>query len=221
MNKLIILDLDGTLVDSLGDIHAAASHVTSRYGRTKPTMDDVRRMVGDGTRILIQRLFGKRTDDPSLDEPLASFHEYYAAHALDRTKPYAGIPEALNGLLSDGWTLGVLSNKDVRLCRDVIEKTAAFTGMFEFVFGGDSFEKPKPNPDPIVHICNMTGIPVMRTVMVGDSENDVLCGQAAGTKTVAAGYGFRDATDLKRLNPDRLIHRADELRDAVNQLFLE
>lgn len=219
MNKLIILDLDGTLVDSLADIHAAASHVASRYGLTEPTSDEVRKMVGDGTRVLIQRLFGKQTDDVSLDAPLACFHEYYAAHALDRTKPYPGIPEALNGLLSDGWTLGVLSNKDVQLCLEVIEKMKDFSNMFEFVYGGDSFENPKPHPDPILHICQVTGIPVQRSIMVGDSENDVRCGQAAGTRTVAVGYGFRDAADLELLNPDALVSGADELREAVNRLF--
>lgn len=218
MNKLIILDLDGTLVDSLADIHAAANHMLAHFGIAEACRETVRGFVGDGTRIFVERLLNG-SERPDTDTALQVFHDYYRAHSLDQTHPYPGMDQALDELAASGWTLGVLSNKDTHLCQAVINHLDSLRGRFSFVFGGDSFDRRKPDPEPVEHILKLTGIPRERAVMVGDSSNDVGAGQNAGIRTIAVSYGFTDRDVLIELGPDRMVDGPVDLPAAAEAVI--
>lgn len=218
MNKLIILDLDGTLVDSLADIHAAANHMLTFFGIAEATKETVRGFVGDGTRVFVERLLAGN-DQRDTDRALRVFHDYYRAHSLDQTHPYPGMDRVLDELEATGWTVGVLSNKDTHLCKAVISQLPELTGRFSFVFGGDSFDRRKPSPEPVERILKMTGINRERAVMVGDSSNDVGAGQNAGIHTIAVSYGFTDREELMALAPDRIVDVPVDLPAVAESLI--
>jgi phosphoglycolate phosphatase len=169
--------------------------------------------VGDGAPMLIRRALGDPEDERLFQDALAFFLAYYKEHKLDHTTVYAGIPEALRQIHSNGKRrqMAVLSNKPVNPSRAIIE-ALGLAQFFTHVYGGNSFETKKPDPLGIRAILNETGISAGNAMMVGDSSIDVLTGRNAGLATCGVTYGFAPHT-FAEVEPDVVVDTPGELRE--------
>ncbi len=205
--KLIIFDLDGTLIDSLADITTSVNHALKPFGYKKMTPEVVKRHVGGGISNAISGMLRKE-DQGLLDEAVKGFVDYYSAHIADATTVYPGVEETLARL--SGIKKGVISNKREAL----VKKVLAELGMahhFELIYGSDSAGEKKPSPMPILKMLDALEISPEEAMMVGDSEMDIGAGRAAGVMTVGVTYGYREKTALRE---------ADYMIDGINALPL-
>jgi phosphoglycolate phosphatase len=212
--KLVIFDLDGTLIDSRLDlvhsVNAALRHIH------RPELPDhvIASYVGDGAPVLIQRALGPEAADQSLvRKGLEFFLSYYREHKLDHTIVYPGVQDALASIQSSGngvpRKLVVLSNKPVNPSRAIVE-SLGLGGYFTQVYGGNSFATKKPDPEGALHLVSEAAVQPDQTAMVGDSHVDMRTGHNAGLWTVAVKYGFAPHT-LEVEAPDIEVDTPQEL----------
>lgn len=192
--RLLIFDLDGTLIDSLPDLTDATNLVREKFALPRIGIDDVRRLVGQGARSLVERALPGATA-AQVDEALVEFLAYSLEHIADKTRPYPGVPETLQELSGYGIPMVVLSNKNVDLCREVLDRLG-IAAPFAEVFGADSFPYKKPSPEPVLAVMRQFGIGAGHCVMVGDSINDIAAGAGAGVVTVGCRYGYGEPSEL-------------------------
>jgi len=218
--KLVIFDLDGTLIDSRLDLVHSVNAALRYIGRPELPDDVIASYVGDGAPILIQRaLGGEAVDDAVVRKGLEFFLSYYREHKLDHTTVYAGVREALTVLrrTSNGTPrkMAVLSNKPVGPSRAIVEALGLGT-FFERVYGGNSFATKKPDPEGARILLQESGVRAEEAVIVGDSHVDVETGRNAGLWTVGVSYGFAPHT-LKENPPDVFVDTPEELADVFVQ----
>ena len=197
MNKLVIFDLDGTLLNTIDDLGTAANHTLAELGLPQHTLDEYRLMVGNGMRKLIMRALpqDKASDDAFIDSTLKQFLEYYAAHIDVYTKPYPGIPELINTLSTDGYLLAVASNKIQAGAEKLIAEF--FPGIpFVAVMGNSPLYPLKPDAAVVEYIMDKAGTDRNSTVMVGDSGTDIQTARNAGIPIIAVSWGFRPRHEL-------------------------
>ncbi|HEY6872577.1 MAG TPA: HAD-IA family hydrolase [Geobacteraceae bacterium] len=192
--KLIIFDLDGTLTDSLADLTDATNQMLAGFGRPALDCEEVRNLVGQGARRLVERAM---PDAPAgeIEKGLKVFLDYNNAHIADKTTLYPGVRETLDKLRADGMRLAVISNKNVLLCRRLLDLLGV-GGYFADVLGADSLPSRKPSPEPVFKLLHDFGVAPGEAVMVGDSINDVAAGKGAGVITVGCTYGYGYADEL-------------------------
>ena len=201
MNKLVIFDLDGTLLNTIDDLGTAANHTLAELGLPQHTLDEYRLMVGNGMRKLIMRALpqDKASDDAFIDSTLKQFLEYYAAHIDVYTKPYPGIPELINTLSNNGYLLAVASNKIQAGAERLIERF--FPGIpFVAVMGNSPLYPLKPDAAVVEYIMDKAGTDRAHTVMVGDSGTDIQTARNAGIPIIAVSWGFRPRHELTSAN---------------------
>jgi len=194
--KLLIFDLDGTLIDSRRDLVNSVNAALRSLGRHELPSDEIAAMVGDGAPTLVRRALGDTVDEALLKRGLEFFLSYYREHKLDYTRLYDGIPEALETLRGANGTrrvMSVLTNKPVNPSRAIVQ-ALGIADKFVSVYGGNSFETKKPDPLGINTILAETGVRADEAVMIGDSAVDILTGRAAGTWTCGVSYGFAPHT---------------------------
>lgn len=192
--KLIIFDLDGTLIDSLDDLTEAVNRMRSAFGLDGLNREAVRGMVGQGARNLVERALPDARP-AEVEQGLALFLAHNEEHVADRTVPYPGVREILELLSTRGFTSVVVSNKNELLCRKVLE-LLHLDGFFQGIYGADSLPARKPSPEPLRHVMRAYGCSADETVMVGDSINDVAAGGAAGVLTIGCSYGYGEPAEL-------------------------
>jgi len=210
--QLLIFDLDGTLVDSKEDLVRSVNAMREHMGLGMLEDDLIASYVGHGVHRLIQRALGDAATEENVGKGLEFFLNYYREHMLDHTETYPGVRAALEELRAR--KLAVLTNKPVRFSREMIERLG-LSHYFSFVYGGNSFEQKKPDPIGAFRIMNDLAVPATRTMIVGDSDTDVLTGRNAGTWTCGVTYGFGSQT-LQETPPDLLIGDLRELPAALN-----
>ena len=211
--KLIIFDLDGTLIDSRLDLVNSVNAMLRHFHRPELPGEVVASYVGDGAPMLVRRALGDPEDDRFFKDSLEFFLSYYREHKLDHTRVYAGIPEALEQIRSNGTLrkMAVLSNKPVNPSRAIVEAL----GMADFflrVYGGNSFETKKPDPLGIATLLREANTAPSHAIIVGDSSVDILTGRNAGIATCGVTYGFAPHT-LCEAPPDVVVDSPQELRD--------
>jgi phosphoglycolate phosphatase len=209
--KLVIFDLDGTLIDSRLDLIQSVNAMLRHFGRPELPGETVASYVGDGAPTLVRRALEDPKDDHFFKQALEFFLSYYREHKLDHTTVYAGIPEALQQIQSNGTerTLAVLSNKPVNPSRAIID-ALGLEKFFVRVYGGNSFETKKPHALGAKTILKETGTQAAAALMVGDSAVDVLTGRNAGIATCGVTYGFAPQT-LREVPPDIIVDTPEEL----------
>ena len=211
--KLVIFDLDGTLIDSELDLATAVNAMLRRYGRKELPLKVIDTYIVDGAPMLIRRALGDPTDREFLQEALNYFLAYYRDHKLDNTYPYQGIKEALQQI-GGGRKLAVLTNKPVRASQGILAGLGLADSFFQ-VYGGNSFETKKPDPLGANTLMREAAAQPDETVMVGDSGVDVLTARNAGLWSVGVTYGFAPQT-LEQVPPDVLVDTPAELGEALS-----
>ncbi len=214
--KLLIFDLDGTLIDSRLDLVHSVNAMLRHFKRPELPDDVVASYVGDGAPMLVRRALGDPKDDSFVKEALEYFLGYYRVHKLDYTHVYDGVKETLvslrhaNGLHRQ---MAVLSNKPVNPSRAIVE-ALGLADFFVHVYGGNSFPTKKPDPQGARTLLEQTKTRPEEAMIVGDSSNDVLTGRNAGMWTCGVTYGFAPHT-LALAPPDVVVDAPLELK----QLF--
>ena len=216
--RLVIFDLDGTLVDSAADLVLSVNATLRHMGRSPLDKEMICSYVGKGAPLLIRRALGERTSEEEAKRGLRFFLRYYWDHKLDNTSLYPGARRTLEQLANGVGSrqrrvLGVLTNKPVIVSRDMLEDLNLMR-LFRFVHGGDSFATKKPHPEGVESILADTGIPASEAMIVGDSDVDIAAGANAGIWTCGVTYGFGDLR-LQENPPDLLVHKLPELAAAL------
>jgi phosphoglycolate phosphatase len=205
--KMIIYDLDGTLVDTRKDLTASTNFALTQLGLPPRTLAEVQAMVGDGAAMLMKRAVGEA--HPELfEKALALFREHYRNNVCVYTTLYPSVKEVLAHF--SGKVQTIFTNKPVDMAELLIKKLQ-IAGYFRKVLGGNMGLALKPSPDGILLLCREFGIEPNEAVMVGDSLTDIQAGQAAGAKTAAVTYGYRQKSQLEAACPDFWIDHPSDL----------
>ncbi|MBR0680263.1 phosphoglycolate phosphatase [Roseomonas eburnea] len=191
MSRIAVFDLDGTLVDSAPDIHASLDRLMAALGLPGFTRQEVIGMVGDGVRALIDKALTAR-GMPFDEASLATFVSDYTENAAQETRPFEGIPAALESLAAAGWRLAVCTNKPELAARHLLEDLG-LARWFAALGGGDTFPVRKPDPAHLLATLAKAGAGPEAAVMIGDHRNDVQAAAGAGVPCIFAGWGYGPA----------------------------
>ncbi len=209
--KLVIFDLDGTLIDSRLDLIQSVNAMLQHFKHPELPGEIVASYVGDGAPMLVRRALGDPDDEHFFKEALEFFLSYYREHKLDHTRVYDGIPQALKHIQSNGTArqMAVLSNKPVHPSRAIVE-ALGLADFFVQVYGGNSFATKKPDPLGVNTLLMETSTTPEQAMIVGDSSIDVLTGRNAGITACGVTYGFAPHT-LCEAPPDVTVNSPREL----------
>ena len=204
--KVIIFDLDGTLIDSSPDLALAINHMLKTLNRETFSSDTIHYWVGNGAEILVKRaLSGSAEIDETIKEKewkeaLKIFLAFYAKNLAVETVTYPHVRETLQSLKGYGYKLTIVTNKPFAFVEPIL-KELKLLEFFELILGGDSLEKKKPDPMLLLHVCKEMDISVKEAVMIGDSKNDILAGNACNMQTIGLTYGYNYGEDIGVYNP--------------------
>jgi len=187
----LLLDLDGTLVDTAPDLSASLNRLMVSRGLAPFSLDETKAMIGDGVKVLVGRAFAARSV-PEDDRALADFSHDYGARLADASVPYPGVPEFMRAHADAGWRLAVCTNKPVAAARTLLE-TLGLLRLVCAIGGGDSFPVRKPDPAHLLSTLRLAGADPARAIMVGDHRNDVVAAHAAAMKVVFVTWGYGPA----------------------------
>ena len=206
-----IVDLDGTMVDTLGDFEQALARTMADLGLPPVDRAFVARTVGRGSQYLLARTLAHVGGDPALqDAAWTHYQRHYGEVNGTHAEVFPGVREGLAAMRARGWRLACVTNKPRAFAQRLLQ-AKGLADAFEFVFGGDSFERHKPDPLPLVKTCEALGTAPARTLMVGDSRNDCEAARAAGCPVVLVGYGYNHGEPVAAARPDRVVERLDRI----------
>jgi len=215
----VVFDLDGTLVDTAPDLHAALNAILAREGLSPVAFDAARPMIGGGARTLMERGLaarGRVLAKAEVDKLYADFVTHYAGHIADRSRPFPGVETALDALAERGYRLVVCTNKLEWLSVRLLD-LLGLKPRFAAICGQDTFGVQKPDPTMLLKTIAAGGGTPDRAVMVGDSLTDIATARAAGIPVVAVAFGYTDAP-VATFSPDRVISHYDQLVEAIDEL---
>lgn len=216
---VLLIDLDGTLVDSAPDLANALNVLLEEHGRRQLSRESVTHLVGDGARALVKKGFaetGAAATAEAMDGLAARFVEIYSTMATAETRPYPNAVEVLRELRGEGWRLAVCTNKPVGLSRQILDGLD-LSELFDAVAGGDSYAVRKPDPGHVLQLLGELDAAPGQAIMLGDSENDFRAGRAAGLPVVLVSFGYGKGL-VPSLGADGIIDDFMELPDVVTRL---
>ncbi len=215
MKKLVIFDLDGTLINSIEDLGQAANYALSKNGFPTHSLASYPFFVGNGVRNLIRKALPEENrNDTTIDSLLKDFKEYYDDHNVDSTKPYDGIMELLKQLQEQGVKLAVASNKYQKATEKIVSQL--FPDIkFVSVQGQQDGVNVKPDPSIVFNILGVALVPKAEVLYVGDSGVDMETARRACVDSVGVTWGFRSEKELNEYHADRIVHRASDIFDIV------
>jgi len=205
--RALIFDLDGTLIDSKLDLALAVNATLEHMGRRALAHEQIYGYVGDGASMLVKRALGDGTTDADAEAGLSYFLSYYRAHMLDNTITYPGVREGL--ALLQHHPMAVLTNKPVRFSKGILDGLG-IAGYFRFVYGGNSFQTKKPDPEGVNVLLRDLAVAPLEAMMIGDSAVDVRTARNAGTWACGVTYGL-GAEGLRAHPPDLMLDSLAEL----------
>ena len=212
--KLVAIDLDGTLADTVPDIAWCIDRTMPRFGIPPRGEALVRRWVGNGVERLVERALTGTPNAPAdpdlLRDACAVFLDLYSTNGRDRSRVYPGVRDGLAALRAGGAALACITNKPYRPAVDLLAHLGLID-VFELVLGGDSLPRRKPDPLPLLHACSRLGVAVEQAVFAGDSISDVQAARAAGMRVACVSYGYNHGRDIAEAAPDAVVNSLDRI----------
>ena len=216
--KLVIFDLDGTLVDTAADLAYSMNLVMRELNLPKQGVQKVRRHIGNGARRLVEGIvsteLGNKPDKDTLERALTAFNKHYQNNLVRESCLYPHIHECLERLRSSGIKLACVTNKPKTFTLPVL-RHFQIERYFDLVISGDSLQKKKPDAFPLKYVCNRLGVESSECIMVGDSRNDMLAARNAGIHSVCVSYGYTEVEDINMLKPDTILNSCAKLLELV------
>ena len=213
---MVLLDLDGTLVDTVPDLTYCLDNMLREFSLPEASETKVREWVGNGVERLVKRGlsndFKKEPEQSLFEKALPIFMDCYRENACQRSQLYTGIREGLEYLTDNNFKLGCVTNKLSQFTKTILE-TLNIQDAFGIVISGDTLAKKKPDPMPLLHAAKYFSENPSKSLMVGDSINDVSAARAAGFQVLCVSYGYNLGQDIRLANPDLVV---DSLADLVN-----
>ena len=219
--RLVMFDLDGTLVDSVPDLAAAIDRMLVQLGRPAAGVERVREWVGNGARVLVRRALAgdiehTEISDADTEQALELFNEAYSgSHALSTV--YPGVTSTLKWLKKQGVELALITNKPERFVAPLLDEMK-LGRYFRWIVGGDTLPQQKPDPAALLFVMRLANVEPERALFIGDSRNDVLAARAASVPCVALSYGYNHGRPIAEENPTRVL---DDLRQLLPGCALE
>ena len=217
--KLLIFDLDGTLINSALDLALAVNYMLKHLDKETFSEEIIHEWVGNGALTLVSRaLSGSRTVDEHLDDvyvqkALKIFLDYYEKNLCNATVPYPHVISTLQALQKK-YKLAIVTNKPYAFV-DPILQTLEMDGLFKLILGGDSLSKKKPHPMPLIYVTEHLGVSIENSVMIGDSKNDILAANACAMHSIGVTYGYNYGEDIGVHNPTVIL---DDFKDLLEYL---
>ena len=220
--QLLIFDFDGTLIDSVPDLADATNTMLSQLGKATYSLETIKQWVGNGSRLLVERallgktevLAGELTTEQA-DHAEQLFFDAYSNISQSKTLAYPDVDKGLQQLKAAGFTLALVTNKPIRFVPKILE-SLGWTPLFDVVLGGDSLLVKKPDPAPLLHVCETLNFQPAQAFMIGDSVNDILAGQNAGIDTLGLSYGYNYGNHIDDSNPTQVF---DSFADLLAYLL--
>ncbi|MDH3947622.1 MAG: phosphoglycolate phosphatase [Gammaproteobacteria bacterium] len=222
MNKpaMVLIDVDGTLVDSVPDLTYCVDEMMKQLDMPVHGEAKVRNWVGNGVERLVRRaLIGQLEGEPDealYDQAYPIFIELYAENTSKRSCLYPGVKEGLEYLKAEGYPLGCVTNKAAQFTEPLLQNLGVYD-YFSIVISGDTLEKKKPDPMPLLHAANFFKVAPEQALMIGDSISDVKAARAAGFQIVCMTYGYNHGVDIREARPDAIMDSMTELPDVLSK----
>lgn len=216
----VVFDLDGTMIDTSGDLTAALNHLLAKMGLPATSAGMVGATAGAGARAMIEKAataLNRHLDPAEMDPLVDDFIAYYSDHIAVNSKPFPGFEEALAWLASEGARLAVCTNKREDLAIKLLRELD-LERHFHAIIGGNTLAVRKPDPGHLAGAIAAAGGVLNRSVMVGDSKADIAAARGAGVPVIAVSFGYADEP-VANLQPDYIIHHFEELRPALKALL--
>lgn len=218
--RMVLLDLDGTLVDSAPDLAVGVDVMMVHLGLPEQGESRVREWIGNGVERLVKRaLTGELWTEPDeglFKRALPVFMKAYAEHNGTLSRLFPGVREGLDYLRASGFALGCVTNKAEAFTLPLLAKLG-IADYFQVVVSGDTLEKKKPEPEPLLHAAAKLGVAPADSLMVGDSEHDVKAARAAGFQAVCVTYGYNHGNDIRAVHPDAVVDSLVQLEGLLEQ----
>jgi phosphoglycolate phosphatase len=211
--KLAVFDMDGTILDTLSDLHLSVNYILKEAGFPERTLEEVRRFVGNGIRKLIERAVPDGTDDEKIEELFQNMLVYYNAHCTEHTAPYEGIPELIDELKAGGIKVAVVSNKANTAVQTLCEQY--FPGQFMAAVGEKKGVRRKPAPDSVNAVLEELGVDRKDAVYIGDSDVDVNTAKNAEMDCIGVDWGFRGEEFLRSFGCDNVVFKPSEIAEQL------
>lgn len=216
--KLILFDLDGTLVDSIPDLAYSIDTMLEQFGMAPQGVEKVKLWVGNGAERLVRRaLMDGADEEPNqrlFQQAFAIFSDIYAENTCRQSRLYPGVREGIDYLLQAGYMLGCVTNKRRRFTRPLLNALGLLSG-FSVVVSGDSLAEKKPSPEPLLYAMQNLRVSAEDALMVGDSINDVLAARAARMAIIGVRYGYNHGEDIAQAQPDYVIDSLAEIKGLL------
>lgn len=214
--EVILFDLDGTLIDSAPDLALAVNHMLETLEREPFSHDTIRSWVGNGAQTLVKRglsgstMISEDIDSELFEQALEVFLRFYAQNLCVTTVTYPNVVATLKSLKEKDYRLVLVTNKPHAFIQPLLEGLE-MADMFELCIGGDTLARNKPDPMPLLHVCESLDVCVSKCVMVGDSKNDILAANAANMQSIGVSYGYNYGEDISVYEPDSVVHDFHEI----------
>ena len=219
--KAVMIDLDGTLLDTASDLAAAANMMLRELGRAELPLETIQSYIGKGIQKLVKRsLTGSLDDEPDaelFDKAMPIYERDYAKTLCVNTRPYPGVIEGLNALREAGFRLACVTNKAEAFTLPLLRATGLFD-YFDIVLSGDSLPKKKPDPMPLLHACTHFNILPHEMLLIGDSLNDAEAARAAGCHVFCVPYGYNEGRDVRELDCDAIVTSVYDATKLIQKL---
>jgi len=218
--ELIIFDLDGTLIDSVPDLALSVNYTLKSLGRDLFSEDIIRTWVGNGASTLVKRALDASycSDEDISDElfkkALNIFLDYYSNNLTKSTILYKGVKSTLEYLQNKGYHLVIVTNKPYDFIEPILEYLE-LSDLFEYYIGGDSLDLKKPDPAPLLHVCKKLDISVDKSLMIGDSKNDIIAANKANIDSIAVSYGYNYDEDISVYDPNIVLDNFEDISKLV------
>ncbi|MEW6131743.1 MAG: phosphoglycolate phosphatase [Pseudomonadota bacterium] len=206
--KAVVIDLDGTLLDTAPDLARAAELMMNELGMPCPSLDTIRTYIGNGVSRLVKRvLTGDMDAEPDAGlfaRALPIFQKHYGEHVSERSRPFPGVVEGLEAFRKMGLRIACITNKAEQFTHPLLKDTGLF-GYFDLILSGDTLPKRKPDPLPLQHACKVFGVQPRELLLIGDSWNDTQAARAAGCPVFCVPYGYNRGRPVQELDADALV----------------